>query len=145
MRIALGIEYDGTDYHGWQRQNNICTVQEKVEYALSRIAVEPINVVCAGRTDAGVHAVGQVIHFDVSAIRSEREWILGTNTNLPADIRVTWARHVADDFHARYDAKSRQYRYIIYNNIVASAILRHRTMWVPFILNEKLIHEAAQC
>jgi len=144
MRIALGIEYDGTGYHGWQKQDNICTVQEKVEYALSQVAAEPINVVCAGRTDAGVHALGQVVHFDTTAMRSDRAWILGTNTNLSPDIRVLWARHTTSDFHARFSAIARQYRYIIYNNTVASAILRHRTMWLPFVLDEKLMHEAGQ-
>lgn len=144
MRIALGIEYDGTGYHGWQRQDNICTVQEKVEYALSKVAAEPISVVCAGRTDVGVHALGQVVHFDTTAMRSDRAWILGANTNLPTDIRVLWARHTSSDFHARFSATARQYRYIIYNSMVASAVLRHRTMWVPFTLNEKLMHEAGQ-
>lgn len=144
MRIALGVEYDGTSYHGWQRQNNICTVQEKVEYALSQVAAEPISVVCAGRTDAGVHALSQVVHFDTEATRSDRAWILGTNTNLPPDIRVLWARHTSFDFHARFSATARQYRYIIYNNKIASAILRHRAMWFPFPLDEKLMHEAGQ-
>jgi len=144
MRIALGVEYDGTNYHGWQRQNNICTIQEKVEYALSQIAAHPVEVICAGRTDAGVHALGQVIHFDTQAARSDRSWILGANTHLPADIRIIWARHITDNFHARFSATERQYRYIIYNNVVASAILRHRTMWTPFMLNEKLMHEAGQ-
>ncbi|EKE01792.1 MAG: hypothetical protein ACD_21C00052G0010 [uncultured bacterium] len=144
MRIALGIEYDGTNYCGWQRQDNVCTIQEKVEDALSQIAVQPIKVICAGRTDAGVHALGQVVHFDTDAKRSDQAWIMGTNCNLPADIRVLWARHVADDFHARYSATARQYRYIIYNNKVASAILRHRAMWSPFVLNEKSMHEAGQ-
>lgn len=145
MRIALGVEYDGTNYHGWQRQDNICTIQEKVEHALGQVAVQPVKVVCAGRTDAGVHAIGQVIHFDTQAARSDRSWILGTNTYLPADIRILWARHVTDDFHARFSALARQYRYIIYNNIVASAILRDRSMWTPVTLNEKLMHEAGQC
>lgn len=145
MRIALGIEYDGTNYYGWQRQrDNICTVQDRLEYALGKIAAQPISVICAGRTDAGVHALGQVVHFDTDAMRSDRAWILGTNSNLPADIRVLWARHTASDFHARYSATARQYRYIIYNNKVASAILRHRTMWLPCALNERLMQEAGQ-
>jgi tRNA pseudouridine38-40 synthase len=144
MRIVLGVEYDGANYHGWQRQNNVCTIQEKVEYALAQVAAEPIDVICAGRTDAGVHALGQVVHFDTAAMRSDRAWILGTNTNLPSDIRVLWARHTSSDFHARFSATARQYRYIIYNNKVASAILRQRTMWLPFALDEKLMHEAGR-
>lgn len=144
MRIALGVEYDGTNYHGWQRQNNVCAVQEKIECALSQVAAQPVDVICAGRTDAGVHALGQVVHFDTEVVRSDRAWILGTNGNLPTDIRILWARRVTEDFHARYSAMARQYRYVIYNNTVASAILRYRTMWVPATLNEKLIHEAGQ-
>ncbi|MBU0743869.1 MAG: tRNA pseudouridine(38-40) synthase TruA [Gammaproteobacteria bacterium] len=144
MRIALGIEYDGTNYCGWQRQPNVIAIQEKVEKALSKVADQPIAVVCAGRTDAGVHAVGQVVHFDTEAKRPDRAWILGANSNLPQDIRVLWARHVDPDFHARYSATSRHYRYIIYNNAVASALLRHRTMWCSALLDEKLMHEAAQ-
>jgi tRNA pseudouridine38-40 synthase len=144
MRIALGIEYDGTNYCGWQRQNDVCTVQEKVEEALSKIAVHSIRVVCAGRTDAGVHGLGQVVHFDTDAIRPDKAWILGVNRYLPADIRILWARHVSDDFHARFSAIARQYRYIIYNNKIASAILRHRAMWTPFAPNAELMHEAGQ-
>lgn len=144
MRIALGIEYDGTNYHGWQRQIGIVTIQEKIEQAVSQIAAQSIKVVCAGRTDAGVHALGQVVHFATDAMRPDSAWVLGVNSNLPADIRVLWARHVADDFHARYSATLRQYRYMIYNNKVASAILRHRAMWSPFMLNEKLMQVAGQ-
>ena len=144
MRIALGIEYDGTNYHGWQQQNGVTTVQEKVELAISKIAAHPVAIICAGRTDAGVHALEQVVHFDTAAKRPDSAWILGVNSELPADIRVLWARHVADDFHARYSAVARQYRYMIYNNTVASAILRHRAMWLPFMLNEKLMHKAGQ-
>lgn len=144
MRIALGIEYDGTNYHGWQRQNNVSTIQEKLEQALSQVASESISVVCAGRTDAGVHATGQVVHFDTDANRSDRAWILGGNSNLSSDIRILWARHVSPDFHARYGAISRHYRYMIYNHIIGPALLRHRAMWCPYALNEKLMNEAGQ-
>jgi tRNA pseudouridine38-40 synthase len=144
MRIALGIEYDGTNYYGWQQQSNVVTIQEKVEQALSKVAAENITVTCAGRTDAGVHAFGQVVHFDTEAKRSDRAWILGTNSNLPDDIRILWARHTSSDFHARYDAISRHYRYIIYNNRVTSALLRHRAMWCPYELDEKLMNEAGK-
>jgi len=144
MRIALGIEYDGTNYHGWQRQRNICTIQEKVEQALSQVASQPILIACAGRTDAGVHALGQVVHFDTIAMRPDRAWILGANSDLPSDIRILWARHVSPDFHARYSATSRQYRYMIYNQKIAPALLRHRAMWCSHELNEKLMSEAGQ-
>lgn len=144
MRIALGIEYDGTNYFGWQRQANVASIQEEVEKALSFVANEVVSVVCAGRTDAGVHAFCQVVHFDTDAERSDRAWILGTNSNLPADIRVIWARHVAPDFHARYSAISREYRYVVYNNKIASALLRHRSMWWPYNLDEKLMQQGGQ-
>ena len=144
MRIALGIEYDGTNYYGWQRQLNLVTIQEKIEQALSQVAAENVIVTCAGRTDSGVHAFGQVVHFDTEAKRSDRAWILGTNSNLPDDIRILWARHVSPDFHARYSATSRYYRYVIYNNKIASALLRHRAMWCPYELNEKLMNEAGK-
>jgi len=144
MRIALGIEYDGTNYFGWQRQFNLVTIQEKVEQAVSLVAGEKIIATCAGRTDAGVHAFGQVVHFDTEAKRSDRSWILGTNCNLPADIRILWARHVSPDFNARYSATSRYYRYMIYNNKIASALLRHRAMWCPYEVNEKLMNMAGK-
>lgn len=144
MRIALGIEYDGTAYSGWQRQPDVCAIQEKVEAALSMVASHPVTVVCAGRTDAGVHAFGQVVHFDTEANRPDRGWILGANSNLPADIRVLWARHVAPDFHARYSAIARHYRYVIYNNQIASALLRHRATWCPQQLDEKLMGDAGR-
>lgn len=143
MRIALGVEYDGTNYHGWQRQSGISTVQEKIEQALSLVAAKTVLTTCAGRTDAGVHAAGQVIHFDTKAERSDQSWILGTNSNLPGDIRILWARHVSPDFHARYQAISRHYRYLIYNHKIASALLRHRAMWWPYPLHEELMREAA--
>jgi tRNA pseudouridine38-40 synthase len=95
MRIALGIEYDGTSYNGWQRQKNGIGVQQRLEEALALVANEAVEVVCAGRTDTGVHASGQVAHFDTSADRSERGWLLGANTNLPPDISVSWVQHVS--------------------------------------------------
>lgn len=144
MRIALGIEYDGTNYHGWQCQTDISTVQEKVEAALSRIAMHPIKVVCAGRTDAGVHALEQVVHFDTDVVRSDIAWVFGTNSNLPLDIRIIWARRVDEDFHARFRAVSRQYNYKIYNNQIASAIMRDRTVRVKSPLDAGLMHEAGQ-
>jgi len=144
LRIALGIEYDGTAYNGWQRQRTGDGVQERVEAALSSVADESIDVVCAGRTDTGVHATGQVVHFDTNSERSDRSWLLGANTNLPDDIAVTWAQPVADDFHARFSAVSRSYRYIILNCLVRSALNRHRAWWVYQPLDAAQMHMAAQ-
>ena len=144
MRIALGIEYDGTAYNGWQRQRTGDGVQAHVEKALSRVADEPIEVVCAGRTDTGVHATGQVVHFDTSSERSERGWLLGANTNMPDDIAVFWAQPVTDDFHARFSALTRSYRYVILNCLVRSALNRHRAWWVYQPLDAARMHTAAQ-
>ena len=145
MRIALGIEYDGSAYNGWQRQKSGIGVQEVVEAALSRVADEPIEVTCAGRTDTGVHASGQVVHFDTDAVRSERGWVLGANSNLPADVSVSWAREVeADKFHARYTALSRSYRYVILNRFARSALFRNRAWWVHRPLDEQRMQAAGQ-
>lgn len=129
MRIALGIEYDGTAYHGWQYQDHSSSVQACVEQALSRVADEPIRVICAGRTDTGVHALGQVVHFDTGAQRRERSWVFGANANLPPDIVVTWARPVDAEFHARFSALSRCYRYVILNRPVRPSLLSWRVAW----------------
>lgn len=123
MKIALGVEYDGSRYFGWQRQLNVASVQQRLEDALSIIADTTCTVFCAGRTDAGVHGTGQVVHFDTDVYRSLQSWCFGTNTFLPPDIAVKWAREVPDDFHARFSATARRYRYIIYNNKLRSAIL----------------------
>ena len=129
MRFACGIEYDGCGFSGWQRQDHAHSVQEAVENGLSRVANHPIRIFCAGRTDAGVHATGQVIHFETGAERSSRSWILGTNANLPKDVRLQWIKAVDDDFHARFSAQARSYRYIILNRDVPSALLRQRATW----------------
>ena len=144
MRIALGLEYDGTSYNGWQRQRNQTGVQQRVEEALSRVADETIEVVCAGRTDTGVHASGQVVHFDTRSERSCRGWLLGANSNLPDDISVIWAQPVADSFHARFSATSRSYRYLILNRLERSALHRHRAWWVYEPLDAERMHVAAQ-
>jgi tRNA pseudouridine38-40 synthase len=144
MRIALGIEYDGTSYNGWQRQKNGIGIQQRLEEALSVVADESIEVHCAGRTDTGVHASGQVVHFDTQAERSGRGWLLGANTNLPPDISVGWAVRVSDEFHARFSATARSYRYRILNRLQRSALHRHRAWWVHQPLDEKRMHEAAQ-
>ena len=145
MRVALGIEYDGTSYNGWQRQKNGIGVQQRLEEALAVVADETIEIHCAGRTDTGVHASGQVVHFDTQAERSDRGWLLGANTNLPPDINVNWAHRVNDEFHARFSATARSYRYQILNRLNRSALHRHRAWWVHQALDEKLMHEAAQC
>lgn len=129
MRIALGVEYDGHEFYGWQAQANLATVQGHLESALSKIADEPISVVCAGRTDAGVHALGQVVHFDTNKTRLPRAWVMGTNTYLPATIAVRWAEVVDEQFHARFSALSRAYRYVIYQHSARSAILARRATW----------------
>lgn len=123
MRIALGIEYDGTHYYGWQRQRDVKSVQQALETALSKIANHPVEVQCAGRTDAGVHGTGQVVHFDTTAERQMAGWTMGCNANLPKDIAVRWANVVSDEFHARFSATARRYRYVIYNHAYRPGIL----------------------
>jgi len=136
-RYALAVEYDGTHYHGWQRQSgDVNTVQNEVEAALSIIANESVSVVCAGRTDTGVHGCYQIIHFDTHAIRDERSWVLGGNTNLPYDICIKWAVPVSADFHARFSALERRYRYVIYNAPVKSALLYRQVTWMHKPLDE---------
>ncbi|MFA6037109.1 MAG: tRNA pseudouridine(38-40) synthase TruA [Legionellales bacterium] len=144
QRIALGIEYDGSGYHGWQIQPNQNTVEGQLERALSKIADSPINVTCAGRTDVGVHALGQVVHFDSPVDRPLDNWVRGTNTMLPADIVVKWAKIVPKDFHARFSAQSRSYEYVIYNAPIRSALYAHNTTWHRLPLNHELMNLAAQ-
>ncbi len=144
MRLAIGIEYDGTAYNGWQRQQNGCGVQERVEQALSNVADETVTTVCAGRTDAGAHAAGQVAHFDTRTERTDRSWLLGANSNLPDDITVNWVRRVDDAFHARFSATARSYRYLILNRPVRSSLWRHRMWWVSQPLDERRMHDSAQ-
>lgn len=115
MRVALGIEYNGSAYCGWQFQDHSPSVQAEVEQALSYVANHEVRVICAGRTDTGVHACNQVIHFDSQAKRDEKAWVFGANTRLPDDISVLWARPVEDSFHARFSATRRRYRYVILN------------------------------
>jgi len=144
MRYALGVEYDGKNYYGWQRQKSVVSVQQTLETALSKIADEPIEVVCAGRTDTGVNATNQVIHFDTNKVRKDVAWTLGTNTLLPQDISVSWVKEVDEEFHARFSATARRYRYIIYNNNLRSAILSSGLSFCHQPLDEKLMHQAAQ-
>ena len=130
MRIALGIEYDGSDFAGWQSQEGgVRTVQGSVEQALTKVADRPVRVICAGRTDAGVHATAQVIHFETDAVRSPRAWVYGANANLPKSVSVQWAHGVDDEFHARFSAARRRYRYVILNREVRPTFLAWRVAW----------------
>jgi tRNA pseudouridine38-40 synthase len=143
-RFALGIEYDGSRYYGWQRQQEVTCVQEVVERALTKVANQPIEVVCAGRTDAGVHATGQVIHFDSDEPRTPAAWTLGVNSNLPKDVAVRWVTQVPDDFSARFSATGRRYRYIICNTKLRPGIHNHGVSHYHFDLDARRMHEAAQ-
>lgn len=130
MRIALGIEYDGSTYHGWQTQQpGVDCVQNHVERAVGIVANHPAAVICAGRTDAGVHATAQVVHFDTAAARELKAWVLGVNAHMPRSIVVRWAKPVADDFHARYSAFARSYRYVILNTASRPALLSKQVTW----------------
>ncbi len=144
QKIVLGIEYDGSNYYGWQRQQEVASIQAKLEKALSKVANESINIFCAGRTDAGVHATGQVVHFETHAVRQQQAWILGVNANLPSDIAVCWAKKIDNDFHARFSATARRYRYIIYNNKYRSAILNRGVTHYYHPLDHERMHRAAQ-
>lgn len=144
MRLALGIEYDGSCFYGWQTQKQEPTVQAVLEQALSRVADHPVQVMCAGRTDTGVHAFCQVAHFDTSAERSERSWVLGANTNLSDAATVIWVRRTAPEFHARVSAISRTYRYVIINRWTRPAIQRQRACWIRQPLDAEAMHQAAQ-
>ncbi len=145
MRIALGVEYDGQAYAGWQWQTGRQTVQAVVEAALCRVANRDVRVVCAGRTDAGVHALEQVIHFDTDVARPDRAWLTGTNSNLPDDVRILWAKPVPDAFHARCSAIARSYRYVVLNRPMKSALMRHQVTWFPYPLDVSRMQEASVC
>jgi tRNA pseudouridine38-40 synthase len=140
----VGIEYDGTRFNGWQVQDHAPSIQSALNGALSIVANETVNCVGAGRTDAGVHAAGQVAHFDSAVDRPIRSWLLGINSNLPAAINALWVRPVAADFHARYSARSRVYKYLILNRPVRSALMRERAWWVRRPLNIERMQAAAR-
>lgn len=144
MRIALIIEYDGSKYHGWQSQRGLHTIQGTLEKALSSIAAEEISVVCAGRTDTGVHATHQVVHFDSTNERAIRAWIYGANSLLPKDICVRYGKVVSDDFHARYKATSRSYRYVICNSPIRPALHCSNMTWQYRQLDHRLMQESAK-
>ena len=143
MRIALGIEYDGAAFCGWQSQPQGCAVQDALEAALAAIAGEPVRVHVAGRTDRGVHATAQIAHFDTSATRPDSAWVRGVNAFVSNAIRVRWASRVADSFHARFTARARHYRYLLYNSPVAPAIGRDQLGWFHAPLELSPMREAA--
>ena len=145
MRYALGIEYDGSAFLGWQIQRQEPTVQGALERAVAAVAAHDARVICSGRTDTGVHAICQVAHFDSGARRSERSWILGLNSNLPAAASVLWIRPVDDDFHARFSAFARSYRYRILNRWVRPALEARHVSWWRRALDAERMNEAAQC
>lgn len=134
-RIAVGIEYAGESFCGWQSQPTVATVQDTLEAAFGRIAGQPVRLHCAGRTDSGVHATAQVAHFDCSARRSQSAWVRGVNSLLPRSIGVRWAQTVAADFHARYSARRRHYRYVLQDGAVRPALLAQRVGWFHQPLN----------
>jgi tRNA pseudouridine38-40 synthase len=143
-RFALGLEYDGSAYKGWQIQNHAPSIQASLNLAVSAVADEAISCIGAGRTDTGVHASGQVVHFDSRARRLPRSWLLGINSNLPDDIVALWVKSVGRDFHARYSATGRIYRYVILNRPVRSALARLRAWWIHQPLNEEVMAMAAK-
>jgi len=144
MRYAIGLEYDGSRFLGWQIQRQEPTVQACLERAVSAVANHEARVTCCGRTDTGVHAVGQVAHFDSVAERSERSWVLGINSKLPEGVSVLWIRPVGDDFHARFSAFSRSYRYRVLNRWVRPALEARRMAWCRQPLDADKMHAAAQ-
>jgi len=129
MRIALGLEYDGAAFCGWQTQPGRCAVQDALEVALAAIAGHPVGTVCAGRTDAGVHGAGQVVHFDTAVPRPPTAWTRGVNTHLPETVSVLWAREVSEDFHARFSARARTYRYLLLSRAVRPGLEQGRVGW----------------
>lgn len=143
-KYAIGIEYAGTAYCGWQRQKHAVSIQQHVEEAIGFVANHPVQLVCAGRTDAGVHAIEQVAHFESEVQRDNRAWLLGSNCRLPRDIRVKWVIPIAPDFHARYSALARSYRYIIFNSDVPSALFHGKVSWEYRPLDHQKMHQAAQ-
>lgn len=143
MRIALGLEYDGSHFCGWQSQPSACGVQDALERALSEIAGTGVRVHAAGRTDTGVHALSQVIHFDTTAIRPESAWVRGANALLPDSVSVLWARQVNDDFHARFSAQERRYRYLLLNHPVRPGLFNGKIGWFHVPLDVDLMRRGA--
>jgi tRNA pseudouridine38-40 synthase len=144
MRIALGLEYDGSGFCGWQMQPSRCAVQDALDAALSKIAAHPVQSQCAGRTDAGVHALGQVVHFDTHALRPLTAWVRGANTLLPRTVAVKWARPMPDDFHARYSARGRAYVYALLNRRERPGVRHQYLGWHHHPLDVPRMRESAQ-
>jgi len=142
VRVALGISYDGHPYDGWQSQPSGRTVQDQLEKALGQFADQRISTLCAGRTDAGVHGLMQVVHFDTSAERTAYAWVRGTNSFLPRDIAVQWAHFVPDEFHCRASAQSRRYAYLLLESPVRPSLDAHRVGWVFQPLDLALMQQA---
>lgn len=144
MKVTLGVEYFGKNFHGWQVQKSgLRTVQSVVESALAKVANHPVRVFCSGRTDSGVHAVEQVIHFETDTIRTDRAWLFGGNVNLPSDVNFKWVKFVSDDFHARFSAIARSYKYKIHHHPVRSSLKADYYLWEPRPLNVKDMKAAA--
>lgn len=143
MKIALGLTYDGTDYCGWQSQPNAGGVQDVLETAIASIAQHQVRVHAAGRTDTGVHALCQIVHFDTESVRPTTAWVRGVNAHLPSTVRVEWAHEVDEDFHARFSARSRSYQYLLYNAPVASALMATKAGWFHLPLDVNAMSEAA--
>lgn len=144
MRIVLGLEYEGSGFCGWQSQASGCGVQDALESALSIVADAPTRVVCAGRTDAGVHALAQVVHFDTAAVRPDPAWVRGVNAHLPASIAVRWAQPVSSDFHARFSARGRRYRYLLLNRPERPGLMARRVGWFHRPLDAGVMMSAAR-
>lgn len=143
-RLAMGIEYDGSRFCGFQRLKHAASVQAAVEDALTKVASAPVQIHASGRTDSGVHATRQVIHFDPPAERTEKAWIFGVNTNLPRDVAVRWVKPVSDDFHSRLGALGRRYRYLVLNQISRPVLERTNVTWCRDPLDADAMHRAAQ-
>jgi tRNA pseudouridine38-40 synthase len=143
-RVAAIVQYDGSDFAGWQSQTHSVSVQDAVQAAIGFVAGHPVVAICAGRTDSGVHAIGQVIHFDTPAVRTPRAWVLGANTKLPPAIALQWAAEVTAGFHARHAAIRRIYRYHILNHSARSPLQHNRAAWIHRALDAAAMHSAAQ-
>ncbi len=144
MKVALGVEYFGKNFHGWQvQQSGLRTVQSVVESSLSEVANHPVRVFCSGRTDSGVHAIEQVIHFETDTVRTERAWLFGGNVNLPSDVNFKWVKLASDDFHARFSTVARSYKYKIHHHPVRSSLKADYYLWEPRPLYVDDMREAA--
>lgn len=145
MRLALCLEYDGTPYFGWQSQPGGRTVQDVLERALAMVAGKSVRTACAGRTDAGVHALAQIVHFDTEVSRPLSAWVRGVNAHLPPQVAVVWAAEVDSEFHARFSAVARHYRYVLLNRPVRPGLLDGRVGWCFRPLDVDIMLSAAAC